>query len=98
MREKESASARSPNVVPCENPECGKPIELDESLLAPDADIPEDHIHTRYDPKTSSFSALCRQCHHFTVSLSEAGQNPISALNSPPTVVKPRPGHDDATP
>lgn len=74
-----------PDTVMCENPRCGERIELDESLFSPDADTPQDHIHTRYDPKAASFSALCRQCHHFTVSLSEPGQNPISAMNAPPS-------------
>ncbi len=71
--------------VICENPQCKKPLLLDESLLSPDADTPQDEIHTRYDPKVSSFSALCRHCHHFTVSLSKPGENPISNMNEPPS-------------
>ena len=73
-----------PDTVMCENPRCRERIELDESLFSPDADTPQDHIHTRYNPKVSSFSALCRHCHHFTVSVSQPSQNPISAMNKPP--------------
>ena len=74
-----------PDTVICENPRCGERIELDESLLSPDADTPQDRIHTRFDPKVPPFSALCRHCHHFTVGLSAPGQNPISSMNAPPT-------------
>ncbi|MCC2642512.1 MAG: hypothetical protein K0S45_2925 [Nitrospira sp.] len=74
-----------PDTVLCENPRCGERIELDESLLSPDAATPQDHIHTRYDPKVSPFSALCRHCHHFTVSVSSPGQNPVSSMNTPPS-------------
>ena len=84
MRESDGTIARPPDSVRCENPKCGEPILLDESLFSPDADTPQDHIHTRYDPKVAAFSALCRQCHHFTVSLSKQGQNPISTMNTPP--------------
>ena len=70
-----------PDTVLCENPQCGERIELDESLFSPDADTPPDHIHTRYDPKASPFSALCRHCHHFTVSVSQPSQSPVSAMN-----------------
>jgi hypothetical protein len=85
MLDTQGTIARPPDAVRCENPRCGEPIELDGSLLSLDEDTPQDHIHTRYDPKVSSFSALCRHCRHFTVSLSESGQNPISAMNSPPS-------------
>jgi hypothetical protein len=74
-----------PHTVLCENPRCGERIELDESLLSPDADTPQNRIHARFDPKLSPFSALCRHCHHFTVGLSAPGQNPISLMNRPPT-------------
>jgi hypothetical protein len=77
--------ARPPDAVRCENPRCGESILLDESLFSPDADTPQDHIHTRYDPKVSAFSALCRHCRHFTVSLSKPDQNPISSMNGPPS-------------
>jgi hypothetical protein len=73
-----------PDTVICENPRCGERIELDESLFSPDADTPRDHIHTRSNPNVSPFSALCRHCHHFTVSVSQPGQNPVSAMNAPP--------------
>lgn len=36
-----------PDTVICQNPRCGECIELDESLFSPDADTPQDHIHTR---------------------------------------------------
>ena len=85
MRENEGTIARPPDSVRCENPKCGEPILLDESLFSPDADTPHDQIHTRYDPKVAAFSALCRHCHHFTVSLSKGGENPISSMNAPPT-------------
>lgn len=84
MRDTEGTNTRPPDTVVCENPRCGERIELDESLFSPDADTPEDHIHTDYDPNRSPFSALCRHCHHFTVSVSQPGQNPISAMNKPP--------------
>lgn len=76
---------RPPAEVRCENPGCQAPMLLDESLLSPDADTPKEHIHTRYDPAVSSFSALCRHCHHFTVSVSQPGQNPLSSMNVPPS-------------
>ena len=81
----EGTTSRPPSTVRCENPKCGKSILLDESLLAPDADTPQGHIHTSYNPKVSSFSALCRDCHHFTVNISQPGQSPISRMNAPPS-------------
>ena len=56
MGDTEGASARSQHIARCENPRCGERIDLDESLLSPDADTPPDHIHTRYDPNVSPFS------------------------------------------
>ena len=84
MLDKEGTSARPPDSVTCENPECGQAILLDESLFSPDADTRPEQIHTRYDPKVASYAALCRHCRHFTVSLSTPGQNPISSMNTPP--------------
>jgi hypothetical protein len=84
MLDKKGTIARPPDAVRCENPRCGESILLDESLFSPDADTPPEHIHTRYDPNVSSFSALCRHCHHFTVSVSNQGQNFLSSTNSPP--------------
>jgi hypothetical protein len=81
---KDGQRKRPPAEVQCENPHCKESMLLDESLLSPDADTPIDLIHTRYDPTVTSYSALCRHCRHFTVSLSEPGQNPISSMNAPP--------------
>ena len=84
MDETEGTIARPPDSVRCENPQCGEPILLDQSLFSPDADTPPGHIHTCYNENVSSFSALCRHCHHFTVSLSKRGENPLSWMNAPP--------------
>ena len=84
MVDSEGTIARPPDSVRCENPKCGESILLDESLFSPDADTPKDRIHTRINPNVAAFSALCRHCHHFTVSLSKPSQNPISSMNTPP--------------
>lgn len=84
MLDSGGTTARPPDSVRGENPGCGENILLDESLFSPDEETPKDQIHTRYDPKVASFSALCRHCRHFTVSISKPGQNPRSSMNAPP--------------
>ena len=84
MLDKAGAVARPPDAVRCQNPQCGASILLDESLFSPDTDTPKDHIHTRVDANVASYSALCRHCRHFTVSISNPGQNPLSSMNAPP--------------